>query len=107
MSVPKIFVGFIVQNEAMYVPYSLGSIYPYVNHIIVVDGGSTDQTIPLIQALDTEKKITIIRHRFLNDYSQALNVYLKHFRDHIWTPRDEDNHWMYLRLDSDEIFSGN
>src|SRR3990167_587459 len=100
----KIVAGFLVENESLYVKYSLGAIYPFVDHIVVVDGGSTDNTVEQIRALDTDKKITILQQPFMNRYGEARNVYLKYIRDHLWDPWSHDRLY-YFRIDADEFYT--
>ncbi len=62
-----IVAGMIVYNEEVMIRYSLGSIYDYVDQVIIIDSYSTDKTVQQIfqnihdgkqplNGIDTDKK---------------------------------------------------
>jgi glycosyltransferase involved in cell wall biosynthesis len=66
----------IAKNSADYIENTLFSVsiqnYKYINHIII-DGNSTDQTIPLINQYNHEKKVTIFQQNGIG-IANAFNV---------------------------------
>ena len=109
MPEPKIFVGMILGGEpGIYLPYSMGAVYDIVDYFIVVDTGVTDGSLEkFMKEQDPKGKVIMIKSSWMNDYSAARNVYLKFFRDRIWTPSDQDTNYYYWRIDFDEQYEGN
>lgn len=66
-------VAMIVKNEAHNLDRALGSIRPYVDEIIVVDTGSTDETVEIAKKY-TDK---VYFHQWKNDFSEARNYSLQ------------------------------
>jgi ADP-heptose:LPS heptosyltransferase/glycosyltransferase involved in cell wall biosynthesis len=98
---PKLVVGMLTYNEEKYIKYSLGAVYDYVDHIIIVDSFSTDNTIKYIRELDKEGKITIIQRTWNNNYAEARNTYLEYIRENI-CPTNPNLY--YFRIDADEVY---
>jgi len=98
---PKIVVGMLTYNEQKYIKYSLGAIYEYVDHIIIVDSFSTDNTIRYIQEMDVSGKITIIQRAWNNNYAEARNTYLEYIRENIYP---SNPNLYYFRIDADEVY---
>ncbi len=92
----------IVANEELLIRYSIGSIYNYVDQIVLVDHESKDRTVELLKELDVDKKITIINRRWDNNYSNARNTYLDYIKKNIWPKHRADTY--YLRIDADEVY---
>jgi ADP-heptose:LPS heptosyltransferase/glycosyltransferase involved in cell wall biosynthesis len=101
---PQVVVGMLTYNEEKYIRYSLGAIYDYVDHIVVVDSFSTDNTIKYIQELDKEGKVTIIQRTWNNNYAEARNTYLEYVRENIY-PTNPNLY--YFRIDADEVYYSN
>lgn len=99
---PYIVLGMICYNEEKFCRYSIGSLYPVVDSIIVVDHYSTDKTREILKELDVDKKITIIDRKWDNSYRNARNTYLEHIKKNIY-PKHKRNLW-YWRLDGDEVY---
>ena len=51
----KIIVHCLVKNEERFIWYALQSILPYVDHIMVWDTGSTDNTLDIIRSIKSSK----------------------------------------------------
>lgn len=98
----KLIVSYIIENEIDWLPLSLNPIIDLVDHVVIVDGGSTDGTIDYIKGLQSEiaNKITLIENRYEHEYIGAngkqRNVYLKFVQ--AMFPDD----WC-LVLDADEV----
>ena len=69
------------------------SVSPYVDRIIVVDGGSTDETIPTLREW---KKVELYIHPWVDNYSMQRNYCLQH------TGEKGGTDWI-LFSDSDEL----
>ncbi len=92
----------IVANEELLIRYSIGSIYNFVDEIVLVDHESKDRTLELLKELDVDKKITIINRKWDNNYSNARNTYLEFIKKNIWPKHRSDLY--YWRIDSDEVY---
>lgn len=66
-------VAMIMKNEAHNLDRALGSIRPYVDEIIVVDTGSTDESVEIAKKY-TDK---IYFHEWKDDFSEARNYSLQ------------------------------
>ncbi len=66
-------VAMIMKNEAHNLDRALGSIRPYVDEIIVVDTGSTDESVEIAKKY-TDK---IYFHEWRDDFSEARNYSLQ------------------------------
>ncbi len=49
---PTVSASYMVKNEGEYLPFSIRSIYDAVDEIIVVDNGSTDDTVKIARQFD-------------------------------------------------------
>lgn len=55
MKPSKIIVHCLVKNEECFVWYSINSVLPFVDKLIIWDTGSTDNTIEIIEAIKSKK----------------------------------------------------
>ena len=55
MTRPKVIVHFLVKNEDRFIWYSLSSVLPYVDQIMVYDTGSNDKTVDIVRSIKSEK----------------------------------------------------
>ncbi len=78
----------IVRNEAQFIKRCLDSIRGHVDELIVVDTGSTDETV----AIAEREGARVFHHVWDNDFSAARNAALKH----------ATGQWVLL-LDADEL----
>ena len=78
----------IVLDEEECIQRSVASIHEYVDEIIVVDGGSTDHTIDI---LNTFPKVRIIHNPWPKDYSIQRNLAIESAK----------GEWIFV-LDADE-----
>lgn len=65
----------IVRNEERCIEKSINSLIKIVDHIIIVDTGSTDHTIEIIKQY-TNDKIQLYHFKWCNDFSKARNYAL-------------------------------
>ncbi len=79
----------IVLNEGKFIGRALKNATPYVDEIIVVDGGSTDKTVEIAK----DFKAKIIHSKWQEDFAKQRNVSLKH----------ATKKWI-LVMDADEIY---
>lgn len=81
----------IVKNEESVIKRCLNSIYETANEIIIVDTGSTDQTLNLIKEYKS-KKIKLFHKEWNNDFSKIRNFGLEKSK----------NNWVFF-IDCDEV----
>lgn len=84
----------IVKNEEQFIKQSLESVNELVDEIIIVDTGSTDNTINIIKSLPFINKIKIFNFEWVNDFSKARNFSIE----------KATSDWI-LVLDSDETIA--
>ena len=65
----------IVKNEERYIKMCLENALDLVDEIIVVDTGSTDNTINIINQF--EDKVILVKYEWKNDFSDARNLSLE------------------------------
>lgn len=87
----QVTVVILTLNEAQHIDRALRSIAPFADRCVVVDSGSTDDTVARAQALGAE----VLTHPFVNQARQ-FNWALDQL------PADTD--WVF-RLDADEVVS--
>lgn len=78
----------IVKNEATYLPRCLASVANVVDHILVVDTGSDDETVAIAKAAGAQVESFV----WVNDFAQARNYALQFIQ----------TDWV-LVLDADEV----
>lgn len=93
----KIIAHCLVRNEERFIWYSLNSVLPYVDQIIVWDTNSTDNTVRIIQSIKS-KKISFreVGPVDLNSFTDIRNKMIQS------TPPEYT--WMMV-LDGDEVWS--
>ena len=69
-------VVYIVKNEENYILNSLESIDWIADEIVIVDTGSTDRTVEIIQDL-SDDRIKLSHFKWNNDFSEARNFAIK------------------------------
>ena len=96
MSKVKIVAHCLVKNEDRFIWYSLQSVLPFVDQILVYDTGSTDKTVEIIKSIKSSKiKFLEVGIVDINSFTDIRNQML---RD---TPVGTD--WLMI-LDGDEIW---
>jgi glycosyltransferase involved in cell wall biosynthesis len=79
----------IVLNEEKFLKRSLTNVSPYVDEVVIVDGGSTDKTLEIAKSLG----VRIIQSPWKEDFAAQRNISLKH------ATKD----WI-LVIDADEVY---
>lgn len=87
MSKPTLGLAMITLNEEMHIPATIPQFYNVIDDIVVVDGGSTDDTLSWCERLGAR----VIHHPFENDFSAQKNRAIAAL----------DTDWVYLH-DPDE-----
>jgi glycosyltransferase involved in cell wall biosynthesis len=97
MAKPKITAHMVVKNEDQWIFYSLSSILPYVDQILITDTGSSDHTVEIIKSISSPKiKFSQTNITNANDLTTLRNTQLKQ------TKTD----WVWI-IDGDEIYPPN
>lgn len=65
----------IVKNEEKFIKQCIDNALPLVDEAVIVDTGSTDNTISIIK--EYKNKIKLIKIKWENDFSKVRNVYLE------------------------------
>jgi glycosyltransferase involved in cell wall biosynthesis len=86
---PRLAVTMIVKNEAANLPRCLDSIKPFADELIVVDTGSTDNTVEILKQYDA----TVYHHEWQDNFSLHRNQVLGYV--------PESCGWL-LMIDADE-----
>ncbi|NQX59439.1 glycosyltransferase [Paenibacillus qinlingensis] len=81
----------ISRNSEATIANAIESVKAHVNEVIVLDTGSTDETVRIAQ----EFEAIVFHYSWLDDFSKARNVSLLHAKHGSWI----------LIIDSDEVFS--
>lgn len=82
----------IIKDEEKYIKQCLDNALPLVDEAIIVDTGSTDDTISIIEK-SYKDKVKLIKHPWKNDFSEARNKSLE----------NANGDWILI-LDADEKF---
>ncbi len=94
MSKPKITAHMVVKNEDQWVWYAINSILPFVDTLLITDTGSTDQTLKLINSINSPKiRLTTHSIHSPSELTQVRNAQL----DATLTD------WVWI-IDGDEIY---
>ncbi len=88
---PQLSLCMIVKNEAVALPTCLRSAAPYVDEIVVVDTGSTDETVAIAESFAAR----VYAFSWNDDFAAARNQALQYVR----------GEWI-LVLDADEVLIG-
>lgn len=86
----KISLCMIIKDEEKYIKQCLDNALPLVDEAIVVDTGSTDNTINIIED-EYKGKVKLINHEWNNDFAEARNKSLE----------EANGEWILI-LDADE-----
>jgi len=92
----KIIAHSLVRNEERFVWYSITSVLPYVDKVMVWDTGSTDKTVEIIKLIESPKiEFKEVGPVDVDTFTQVRQQMLDS------TPKDYD--WLMI-LDGDEIW---
>ncbi|MBY7144312.1 glycosyltransferase family 2 protein [Virgibacillus sp. NKC19-3] len=90
-------VVYIVKNEEYYIEHSILSISEIADEIIIVDTGSTDNTLKILNGIKANNsKLKVFHTQWNDDFSEARN-YANSLASSDWI----------LTLDADESFNSN
>ncbi len=96
MSKADITAQMVVKNEDGFVWYSITSILPYVNKLLITDTGSTDETLQIITSFRSEKiEIDRIKSNKKIDIGSIRQQQLS----------ESQTDWIWI-IDGDEIYPG-
>jgi glycosyltransferase involved in cell wall biosynthesis len=87
MPKPKIGLAIIMQNERVHIPTTIAQFYHVVSDIVVVDGGSTDDSIEWAERMGAR----VIKRKFDDNFSNQKNFAIESL----------NTDWVYLH-DPDE-----
>ncbi len=87
MSKPTLGLAMIMQDDSIHIPTSIAQFYHAVDDIVVVDGGSTDDSVMWAERMGAR----ILHRPFDNDFSAQKNFAIESL----------DTEWVYLH-DPDE-----
>lgn len=77
LSLPKgnerITLGMIVKNEEQFLAGCLEQVLPYIDDIVMVDTGSTDETINIAEMYGAK----VVKHVWQDDFAAARNAYME------------------------------
>src|SRR5438105_12768713 len=76
-------------NEEEFIGRALRQVRPFVDEIILVDGGSTDRTVAIAEQYDAK----VIKRKWAHDFSKQRNIGL----------RQAGRQWI-LQMDPDETY---
>jgi len=99
----KVVVTMIIQDVEDYVAMALSSVMGWADKIVIVDGGSKDNTIEVVERLKDERFIILSNPYDKGDLGmdgKQRNVYLQYVQQHCVG-------WWCLVIDADEVVSDN
>ncbi|WP_163151610.1 glycosyltransferase family 2 protein [Anoxybacillus sp. MB8] len=90
LKLPKVTVAaaILVKNEERCIERCITSILPAVDEVVVIDTGSTDNTMNIVKSFPSVK---IVEFEWVNDFAAARNAGLKHINSDwvLWIDADE------------------
>lgn len=89
----------IVKNEAKNIARSIESYKDVVDEIIIVDTGSTDNTVEICKSLGAK----VLHFEWINDFAAAKNYALDHAKGE-WVIFLDADEWFVPQLTDDRIF---
>lgn len=92
LKIPTVSAAIIVKDEERCIKRCLDSILPIFDEIVVVDTGSTDKTIAILESIN-DSKVKIYKIRWEDDFAKARNFALKKVT----------SEWVFF-IDADEYF---
>ncbi len=76
LKIPTVSAAIIVKDEERCIKRCLDSVLPVFDEIVVVDTGSTDKTIAILESIQ-DPKVNIYKINWKNDFAKARNFALK------------------------------
>jgi glycosyltransferase involved in cell wall biosynthesis len=94
---PTVAAAILTQNEERWIRRCINSILDVVDEIVVIDTGSTDETINMVRSYP---KVKLVHFHWCNDFSKARNFGLFQVQSNwvLWLDADE-----YLHPDDREL----
>ena len=94
----KITAGYVIKNEEYFIAESIASIIEYVDEIIIIDTGSTDKTINIIESIQKNH----IKGNIVKLFNRSITNYnTSNFRNEITFLSKSD--WIMI-IDGDEVW---
>lgn len=95
----KLVVCYIEQDQDFWLNLSLRSVLPFADKVVIVDGGSKDDTISMIDSFNDDR-ITVLSQRYRKEYKGADGFQRNKYLDYV---KEHHEGWWCLVVDSDEI----
>lgn len=89
----------MTQNRLSETKYCVERYLPYVDQVIIVDGGSIDDSIFYFRNwAEKEPKIKFFLHPWKDNFCEQRNNYLKHVPNNTWTLVSDPDEWFEQSL---------
>lgn len=104
----RIYANCLVRDEEGYVEYGIRSVLDYVDKVLVCDTGSIDETVKIIESIDSPKiELTKIPRDYNLSLGLSLDQALTHYRQfQLYKTLYDGADWMMI-LDGDEVWHEN
>ncbi len=100
---PKIVCALMVQNVENWIKPCLESILGWVDRVVIVDGGSTDNTLKIVSSFNDER-IEVHYVRYENEFKGADG---KQRNEYLRILQEKYIDWWALVIDGDEVVGDN
>jgi hypothetical protein len=91
---PRVVGGMMTMNMGDFIAKNVESVLPALDRLVVVDGGSTDNTVDILKSYD---KVDLIEFKWDGTHTNSRNKVLDRVRE-------LDPDW-YFQVDSDEVMA--
>lgn len=105
MTLPSLTACILTYNSESGIRETLESVLPYVDQLVVVDSGSTDQTVPIVRSFGVQ----VTPFEWADDFSIARNVAIEKATGDwiLFLDSDETFHWTHPDLSLKEFLAVN